>query len=458
MNKKLLEVVEGYRQDIIDSAVEIIKIKSVEDEPAEGAPFGPGVGEALDYALNLGKSLGFESVNLDGYAGYCEFGDGDETVGVLVHLDVVPEGSDWTYEPYGGEIADGRIYGRGAIDNKGPAIASMYALKALKDTNVEMNRKVRIIFGTNEETNWKDMEHYFSVEKAPDMGFTPDADFPVIQGEKGISIFDLKLGLESDDRVEIVDISGGNRPNMVPDFCEIKVVIKDGSLKKDFIDSLSSSGLEVEDSEVTILKSYGVSAHGSLPEKGENAVTAMFKAIDGALNGQTTLGAFAKLYLDKIGSGYDGAGLDCDFEDEISGKLVFNMGTISYEESSITLGINIRYPIESSIDEIYGAIKSALPEASLLEREHKAPIYMDMENELVQKLLGAYRDLTGDMEAQPIVIGGGTYARASNNILAFGPHYPGQESTAHKKDEHIEIEQLIEISKIYAETLYRLVK
>ncbi|MCG0276560.1 MAG: Sapep family Mn(2+)-dependent dipeptidase, partial [Thermosediminibacteraceae bacterium] len=173
-------------EPLIKSVCEIIKIRSVEDAPAPGKPFGEGVARALEYALDLSRSFGFRTKNLDNYIGWAEWGEGAEMVGILVHLDVVPEGSGWTYPPFGGEIHDGKIYGRGAVDNKGPAMAALYALKTLKDAGVKFKRRVRVIFGTNEESGMKCIKYYLEHDEEPTMAFSPDAEYPIINGEKGI--------------------------------------------------------------------------------------------------------------------------------------------------------------------------------------------------------------------------------------------------------------------------------
>ena len=186
-----------------------------------GKPFGDKVDEALKSTLALAEKLGFQVKNVDGYAGHAEFGEGDETMGILGHLDVVPEGSGWTYPPYEARVVDGKLYGRGASDNKGPLIGALYAMKAVMESGRKMKRKVRIIFGTDEESGWEDMEYYFKKEPMPDFGVSPDADYPIINVEKGIATFKLKKKFASDDcsAVKIKSISSGHRPNMVPDEC-----------------------------------------------------------------------------------------------------------------------------------------------------------------------------------------------------------------------------------------------
>lgn len=460
-------LIDNYEKDIIESLQEIIKIKSVEEAAKPGMPFGEGPYRALEYALDLSEKMGFKTRNLDGYAGYAEYGHGEETVGVLVHLDVVPEGKGWTYPPYGGEIHDGKIYGRGTTDDKGPAIAVLYAVKALKEANLPLNRKIRIIFGTNEETGWGCMDYYFKHEKPPTMAFTPDADFPVIYGEKGIIVFDLvtKLGSNYCSNIKLIDLKGGNAPNMVPDYAEAVFEIENvKELEDKFYNYIKVNNLpaeiHIEDNKVKIT-AKGISAHGSTPEKGENAISYLMKFLGNILEGQCDLCDFVNIYNERIGFKHHGEGIGCGFEDDISGKLNFNPGLIKYEDGKIILTINVRYPIKSSSREVYDGIRKNLEGTNIELIEGKGdtkPLYVPKDNFLVAKLMEVYRKETGDTESQPITIGGGTYARVMENAVAFGPMFPGQEDVAHQKDEYISIEHLMKITKIYAHALYELAK
>ncbi|MGM0409848.1 MAG: Sapep family Mn(2+)-dependent dipeptidase, partial [Bacillota bacterium] len=174
MLKDLNNRIEEMRDNIIATTQELIRIKSVQDTPKDGKPFGEGVNKALEATLEIAKNMGFETGNIDGYAGYAEMGQGDEMLGILCHLDVVPEGSNWTYPPYAAEIHDDKIYGRGSIDDKGPAVAALYAMKAVKDSDITLNKRVRIIFGTNEESGWGGMDYYLENAEVPDFAFSPD--------------------------------------------------------------------------------------------------------------------------------------------------------------------------------------------------------------------------------------------------------------------------------------------
>ncbi|MCK9444372.1 MAG: dipeptidase PepV [Tissierellaceae bacterium] len=465
LNTSIDNWVKKHKDEIVKSTQEIIRIKSVEEKPMQGMPFGEGPYRALDNTLKLCEDLGFETKDLEGYAGYAEFGEGNETIGVLVHLDVVPEGEGWTYPPYGGEIRDGKIYGRGATDDKGPAIASLYAMKAIKDLGLSIGKKIRIIFGTNEETGWGCMDYYFKHEKAPSMAFTPDSDFPVIHGEKGIIVFDLAQGFKDNNgEIKLIDLKGGNAPNMVPDnakaILEVENPDKILSKAKTYIEG-KNYPVEVNENRNQIeIIAKGISAHGSTPEKGENAISYLMAVLDFVLE-EGELKEFARIYNERIGFKHHGENIGCGLEDDISGKLNFNPGMIKFEDNKITLKINVRYPIKSNPREVYDGILNNLKDTNIELVEGKGdnkPLYVPKDNFLVEKLMKVYREQTEDLSSEPITIGGGTYARAMENAVAFGPMFPGQEDVAHQKDEYISIEHLLKITKIYAHALYELAK
>jgi len=461
------ETIKKLEPEIIKSIQEAVRIRSVEEEPLPGKPFGSGPFEALDYMLKLGEGMGFETKNLDGYAGHIDFGEGDETVGILAHVDVVPEGDGWTYPPYGGEIHGGKIYGRGTMDDKGPAVIALYAMKTLADSGVLPKRRIRLILGANEESRWECMKHYFENEEPPTMAFTPDADFPVIHGEKGITGFDLKFpyrGTEGCD-ITLMDIKGGNATNMVPDRAWATLNVKDKEMfntqfkgyakDKDFT-------IELEETEggfkVTAL---GKSAHGSTPEKGENAISCLMDFLGFVYSGQCPVCRFINFYNERIAFRHHGEGIGCALEDELSGKLNFNPGLISYDGENIKLSVNVRYPISSSAEEVFSGIRENIKNTpvELIQKDlDSRPLYVPKDNELVETLMRVYREQTGDMDSEPITIGGGTYARAMDNAVAFGPVFPGQEELAHQKDEHITIDNVIKLTEIYSHALYELVQ
>lgn len=456
--------INEMKEEIIKSTQKILTFKSVKDAPKEGMPFGEGVNQCLEYTLDLAKDLGFVTKNFDGYAGHAEFGNGDETVGILVHLDVVPEGENWTYPPYGGEIHDDNIYGRGTIDDKGPAVACLYAMKALKDSGLPLKKKIRMIFGTDEESGWQGINYYFKHEKAPDMAFSPDADFPVIHGEKGIMIFDFlkELQKSEDNGIEILSIKGGNRANMVPDYCEAHLSYHPSISEK--LDSyIRDKNVDItaeEQDNKVIIKSRGISAHGSTPQSGVNAISNLLLFLNTLDLSRGDAADFIAFYCKKIGLEYNGESIGCDFRDEESGRLVFNVGVIDLDNSKVSITINIRYPITYTTDKVYEALEEQLKNTgiNLVRGKHdKDPIYLPKDHPLVNKLMKVYTKITGD-HSDPITIGGGTYARAMKNAVAFGPLFPGRPELAHQKDEYISIDDLLKITEIYTEALYELAK
>lgn len=462
-----LNLIDNYKEDIIRSTQESIRIKSVEEKGLPGMPFGEGPFRALEHALELSKEMGFETKNLDGYAGYAEFGKGEETVGVLSHLDVVPEGAGWTYPPYSAEIHDDKIFGRGTIDDKGPAIAVLYAMKALKEAGVPLSRKIRMIFGTNEETGWGCMDHYFKHENPPTMAFTPDADFPVIHGEKGIIVFDLVQRLDSNGcfGIKLKDISGGNAPNMVPDYAEAILGVEDIiAIEKKHKSYIKETNYPVKldiDGNTVKITAKGISAHGSTPEKGESAISYLMDFLGYVFGGECEVCDFINFYNERIGFRHYGENIGCGFEDDVSGKLNFNPGLIKLDGDKLVLTINVRYPIKSSSKEVYEGIRNNIKDTNIKLVEGKGdtkPLYVEKDNFLVEKLMKVYREQTSDMNSEPITIGGGTYARAMDNAVAFGPMFPGQPDVAHQKDEYISIDHLMKITKIYAQALYELAK
>ncbi|TYP51311.1 dipeptidase PepV [Thermosediminibacter litoriperuensis] len=452
-------------EPLIKSVCEILKIRSVEEDPAPGKPFGEGVAQALEYALDLARSFGLRTRNLDNYIGWAEWGEGDEMVGILVHLDVVPEGGGWTYPPYGGEIHDGKIYGRGAVDNKGPAMAALYALKTLKDAGVKFKRRVRVIFGTNEESGMQCIKYYLEHDEAPTMGFSPDAEYPIINGEKGILTFSLKSDFENccgikQAGVRLISLKGGHRPNMVPDYAEAVLMGDAGYLEEKFRAFREKTGYDMEFSangETVTVKSHGVSAHGSLPHRGKNAVMQLVAFLSELDLDNSRQQHFIRFLNDKIGLDTTGKGLGVDVADDVSGPLTFNVGIIRLDERAGEVVINIRYPIKYKGEELLNRIKENLAQGVRLEDvSDSPPHYVPEDSVIVRTLKAAYEKVTGE-KAYCFSIGGGTYARMVKNAVAFGPGFPGKPELAHEKDEYIEIEDLLKNLRIYTNVLLELV-
>lgn len=461
INKRIDEM----SNDIINSVKEIVKIKSLEGEAKPGMPFGEEVDKALQCALEISKELGFKTVNVDGYAGYAEYGEGEEYVAALGHIDLVPEGDGWIYPPYGAEIHDGKMYGRGTTDDKGPIIACLYGLKAIKDAGLPLSKRIRIIFGTNEETGGEDIPYYLQKESAPVAAFTPDADFPIINGEKGITIFDLVKNFTSAPTGDIVieNIIGGNAANMVPDYAEALLICKNTAevvekLKRFILDNEYDMSSEVNGAEVKI-KSIGISAHGSTPELGKNAIMQLITFLATLDLGNDELSSYIKFLGEKIGMDLNGEGFDIYLEDKDSGKLSFNVGKIAINKDKGVVTLNLRYPVTKTLDDMMKPLNKMLEGTGIAIEDfsHQAPLYFSPDHPLIQTLAKVYNEQTGK-EAELISIGGGTYAKEMPNTVAFGPTFPGEPSAIHQPNEYIEVEDLINITKIYAYSLYELAK
>jgi succinyl-diaminopimelate desuccinylase len=462
---ELNKLIDAMKEDIIKSTQEIIKIKSVESEPKPGMPFGEGVAKSLECALNTAKKLGFHTVNLDGYVGYAEYGQGEDYVVALGHLDVVPEGDGWIHPPYAAEIHDGKMYGRGTTDDKGPIMATLYGLKALKDAKLPISKRIRVLFGTNEETGSKELEYYLEREKAPVAGFTPDADYPIINGEKGITIFNIVKDFNNMNKSEnkIKYIKGGTVANIVPEYCEAGIVTMDTqnvlkaleSFVKDTNYKLTS---EVKE-DMVIIKSEGEAAHGSLPELGTNAIMQLFAFLGTIDLGSNDVSSLVEFLNKNIGMEIHGESFGVCLEDDNSGKLSFNVGVVNMDENSATLILNLRYPVTNKLEDMMNPFNSRIEGTGIkIEKfEHQEPLFFSPDSPIIKALQKVYTEQTGE-EAKLVSIGGGTYAKEMPNTVAFGPMFPGEPDTIHKRNEYITIDNLIKNAKIYAHALYELAK
>lgn len=411
-NEEMLSALEG-----------LLSIESVSIAGSADMPYGEGVFRAMNYTLELCSSLGFRVTNCDNKTAFAEIGSGEEIIGILVHLDVVPEGSGWSYPAFGCTRVDGRIYGRGISDDKGPAIASIFAMKDILDSGIALNKRIRIIFGMAEETgDWSDIDYYKQTQELPVCGFTPDADFPALHGEKGLSVFELTMPL---GRFGLTDISGGSAANMVADSCSAVVDSK-------------------------VLSTTGRSAHGSTPEEGENAISKMMEQFAGH--------PAADFYNACIGYDLNGQRLNIALEDSESGKLTVNVGTVRVENGSVIFSVDIRYPVSFTVERVIEGIESAVAPygVSVRLKSHMKPVYMDKNGPVISALLSAYRETTGDIKSESAVIGGGTYARAMDNIVAFGPMLPGRELTEHQKNEYLLEDDYLLLRQIYKTALEKL--
>ncbi|MHB8962105.1 MAG: Sapep family Mn(2+)-dependent dipeptidase, partial [Saccharofermentanales bacterium] len=437
----------GKYGDLLDSLAGIIAIPSVKDTPSEDAPFGKATLDALDYMLALGRKMGFKTRNLDGYAGYIEFGDGLREVAALCHLDIVPPGDGWTSDPYKLTIKDGRAVGRGVIDDKGPAIACLYAMKSLRDSGFRPNSRIRLILGLDEESGCECMTHYRDHEPVPDIGFTPDAKFPVIYAEKGIlhvtisgiPVYPRPSGLPTAG----FEVSGGDKANMVPSVCRYSMLPDS---------EVASVPLDCTTKVVT-----GRSSHASLPHLGENAISKAMGEIAVILDSRGASNPLSEFYFKNIGFDTDGSRFGIAYTDEKSGSLTCNAGLLSFDGRSASLTLDIRYPVTADKSWIMDTLLSRAAEYGLVIHEDSGmdPLYREPDSSFVTTLLQVYKDETAS-EALPIAIGGGTYARRMPNIIAFGPVADPAHDVAHQADEYFRLDDLYLCVRIYERAFRKL--
>lgn len=459
--------------EMITTLQELVRINSEIATPQKDKPFGKGVDDAFLYMLKKGEEDGFLTTNIDHYGGHIDMLSIDssniETMGILAHLDVVPAGDGWDFDPYGAIIDNGKLYGRGSSDDKGPTIAAYFAMRAIKDAGITLNKNVRLILGLDEESGWQGMDYYLSkIPKPADFGFTPDGDFPVVNGEKGILNFDIakKFTKAVGKGIELRSFNGGNAPNMVPDYARLVLRSDDPSVYEELKLKAKKSrenGVLIKTKGVGKsfeITAHGVSAHGATPEKGINAISLLMDFVKDIEFSNESVNEFIDFYNNEIAFQLDGENLGIGFSDEISGKTVVNVGVIELDTKSARLAVNLRYPVSFDEENIYDAMGEILMKYNIgvVKKMSRDPIYINEDDKLIKTMIDVYRKNTGDKEAKPLVMGGGTYARALDNFVAFGALFPGEEELFHQKNEYISIDSLKKATLIYAETIYELCK
>lgn len=444
----MTHVMENYFNDIVDSICKTVKFDS-SLKPAEGEyPFGKETADCLGYFLSLAAGMGFETHNYDNYVGEVIFGEGEE-LAILAHLDVVPAGSGWTFPPFGAVINDDlsaggvrgvKIWGRGTMDDKGPAVTALYCLKALKDEGFCPKRKIKLIVGCNEESGWACLEHYNQVAHMPDEGFSPDADFPAIYAEKGILHFSAAFPMTD---APFLSLTAGGAVNMVCD--DAIAVLTDAAAQRLTGYTNKAAGTSFQfDRESKTLRVRGKSAHGSTPEKGANALGAM-------------LGFFASFH-EGCKRVYDFLFADAEGLKKINdetGTLTMSPDVASFENGELVVTTDIRFPATHKKEEIEEILKNAGLKYEILH--YQAPLYNDPNGKLIRTLMGVYNKATGRND-KPIAIGGGTYARALKCGCGFGPELEDEEATIHQPDEYITFDRIRLMSEIYYEAIKELTK
>ncbi|MCL6515596.1 dipeptidase PepV [Alicyclobacillus sp.] len=452
------DFVEENKDEMVRTLQALLRIPSVEGPAEDGAPFGRACADALRYVLDLAAEHGLKVENVDGYAGHVEYGEGDPYVAVLSHLDVVPAGNHWTYPPFGAEIHNGNVYARGAIDDKGPAIATLWALIALRTLGLKPKRKIRLVFGLDEESGWLCMKHYFSKYPQPLGGFTPDADFPMIHAEKGVATLRIDMRADTDSmNPRVIRFTGGDRVNMVPDHASATVDCHSETAALEWEQKLGKEARAKQiDAAVTAqgatvdIVVHGTSAHGSTPDLGRNAVIRLAALLS------TQPVANASMWRAIAAQDTAGRALGIDCRDDVTGALTSNLGRAELTGDTFSFWFNIRYPVDVRVDDLVQRCQTYVPDKWGVHLvSNRDPLYVPVDSPVIQCLARVYEQYTGH-RADPIAIGGATYARAITNGVAFGPLFPGQADRAHQKDEHWSLQDYFLCTQIYAHAMFEL--
>ncbi|MBR6530743.1 MAG: M20/M25/M40 family metallo-hydrolase [Clostridia bacterium] len=433
MQEKVFAYLEANQERAIDLLKELISFESVAtptDDPA--APQGQAVLDCLLCAKRAAEGLGLSTMNLDGHALLIDdTAENDAKIGMLCHLDIVPAGEGWTHKPFAAEIEDGKLYGRGATDDKGPFVSALFALAALKNCGADLKHHVRLIAGTCEETGSADIAYCKEKGVIPPHVFSPDASFPVVNTEKGIARFSLSATLPAGTR--LATVRGGEVINMVPQNAHA---------------TLSDS---------TTVTEIGKAAHASTPHLGENAISRLLDTLCERLMDDAAYPVLlAARDLHPLHE-TDGASLNLKDEEPIAGPLTANLGLIDLTDGVLTLSFDVRYPLNVNEEILRERLAKRLKDTpfALADMNVMPPHHVPEESALVQSLLAAYESVSGK-KGYCMSMGGGTYVHDIDGGVAFGTVYPDEDCCIHSPDEFIPVGDLVQNAKIFAASLLRL--
>lgn len=444
-----------YFDDIVADLGRLIAIPSVSG-PADGPyPYGKDAARAVDAAMEMAAGYGLRTKNVGYHAMHAEYGEGPENAVVMAHLDVVPPGAGWHTDPYVMTEKDGKLYGRGVMDDKGSAVVALHCLRALQEAGVPAKRKLRVVLGSSEETGMVDMRHYFAQEQKPDIGFTPDGEYGVCHCEKGHLSFQIHAANNSPC---LVAFEAGTVANAVPyqATCELHCTpaeyqaLCDAAVLGDFAVTKTDKGAKIV--------AQGVAAHASMPESGKNAASHLADLVVRVL-GKERAGSFLAYMQEQIGLVTDGSQAGVAMSDDVSGPLTFNLGLVHCDTQTCSLTVDIRYPATKAggpIAEILTS-RSAAYGLTFELLDDSVPLYLPKSSPLVSMLTDAYEAVMGK-PCNVYAMGGGTYAREMfGKGVAFGPGFPeNPDGEAHIANEFVWIENLKKHAMICMEAMYRM--
>ncbi len=463
--EKIDAYIDSKKDEMIEDLKTLVRIDSQRGRAKEGKPFGDGPAKVVAAAEGLMKQYGLQTTNYDNYVVTGDFGTQEKALDILVHLDVVPVTEDWTVtEPFQPKVVDGRIYGRGTADDKGPAIAALYALRAIRELGLPMKKSVRLILGSDEECGSGDLEYYYAKEQEAPYTFTPDADFPLINIEKGSFKGEFSADFPAEDaKAYVVSFTSGDKVNVVPARATLVVagveaaVVEEAAARVTAQTNVAFITESQADGTVKV-SARGVAAHASTPAEGKNALTATLRLIT-ALPLDATKGLTALLGLEALFPYEDTCGKQAgiDRENEESGALTLCFSIMDYTPEHLHAIFDARLPIGCTKENTSYPVKEALAQygITLDNDELREPHCVPGDSWFVQTLLGSYERYFGK-KGKALSTGGGTYVHELERGVAFGCMVPEVDNHMHGDDEFMEIEMLLRSAKIFADAILKI--
>ncbi len=462
MNAEIYNYIDANLTKMIGTLSELVAIPSVKGKAVPGKPYGEECAKVLDKMLNIASSFGFKTENHKNRVGTIDFyPEGEPSLGILCHLDVVPAGEGWKTPPFSMFMSGGKLYGRGTMDDKGPAVCVLYAMKAIKDCGIKLSKNVRFIVGTDEENGSSDLEWYKKQAKLPPNVFTPDGSYPVINIEKGMIRGEVSAKCSVGGAKSVLSASGGTVINAVPESASATVV---GFSDIELTLAAKNAGIGQlvtfrKDSDKTVITVKGKSAHASTPAEGINAVTGLCSMLGRLYGDDDSTVMFRNLSsLFPFGE-TDGKSLKIAASDEKSGALTEVLSILSYSKGVLAGRFDIRFPLCRSVEKVKAGLEKAFAAKNMELSDFSGvePHETSADSDFVKTLSKVYEDITG-ARGGCIAIGGGTYVHDIEGGVAFGAEFPGEDCKIHSVGEFISVERMKQNAKIFAEAIIRLCK